>query len=212
MTTGLKRSRVYLDRQRQCGDRTHPGDCGQALADLIGFMHGGHFDIDFPDPGVEGLDLLAQQGDHVFGFGWDGRLLFNGGQKWTDLTDALGGDYAEFRAVAAERIDELGPLTNQDLAYLQDHALSLLRDGLHRYEMHVWSCRCFIDCLGVVAVILATPDIGFDVLRRDQTHRVTERGQFPGPMVRASTGFHRDAGRHKLLEKGQKLRTADINS
>jgi hypothetical protein len=64
--------------------------------------------------------------------------------------------------------------------------------------------------LGVVAVILAAFDIGFDVLGRDKTHLVTERGQFASPMVPAAAGFHGDPGRWQLFEEGQQLRTAEI--
>src|ERR1019366_6702682 len=53
-------------------------------------------------------------------------------------------------------------------------------------------------------------DIGFDVLRRDQTHRVAERAQFACPVVRAATGFNGDFGGEKLLEERQQLPTAEV--
>ena len=78
--------------------------------------------------------------------------------------------------MAAERVDQQGPLTNKGLPHLQNHALSLLRNRLHGHEMHARPPRRFTDRLGVVAVILAAFDIGFDVLGRNQTHLVAERG------------------------------------
>ena len=81
--------------------------------------------------------------------------------------ETLGGDHAELGRVATERIDHQGPLTDQCLAHLQNHALSLLRDGLHGYDMHARPPGGLTDRLGVVAVILAMLDVGFDVLRWD---------------------------------------------
>ena len=49
--------------------------------------------------------------------------------------------------------------------------------------MHAGTAGGLANRLGVVAVVLAAFDIGFDVLRRDETWRVTERGQFARPMV-----------------------------
>jgi hypothetical protein len=70
----------------------------------------------------------------------------------------------------------------------------------------------FADRLGVITVVLAAFDIGFDVLGWDKTHFMASRGQFASPMVRAATGFHGDLGRRKLFEEGQQLRTAEIDS
>src|SRR5271165_5073300 len=101
VTTGFKRRGIDLDRQRQRGDWAHAGDRGQALAHRVGFVRGGEFDLYFLDPGVEIRDLLAQQVGHVFGLGWDGGLLFNGGQQRANLGQPLAGDHAEFGGVAA---------------------------------------------------------------------------------------------------------------
>src|SRR5215213_1695290 len=54
-------------------------------------------------------------------------------------------------------------------------------------------------------------DVGFDVLRRDQAHRMAKRGQFAGPMVSATAGFHGDLRRRQLGEKGDHLRAAEID-
>jgi hypothetical protein len=61
MAARFKRSWIDLDRERQRGERSHAGNRGQTLADLVGFMRGGQFGIEFLYPGVEMLDLLAQQ-------------------------------------------------------------------------------------------------------------------------------------------------------
>jgi hypothetical protein len=101
-------------------------------------------------------------------------------------------------------------LTNQCLAHLQNHALSLLRDGLRGYGMHARPPRGFTDRRGVVAVILAGFDIRLDVLRWDQTHRMAERDQFASPIMRAATRFQGDFGRWASLEERNHLRAAEI--
>ena len=127
-----------------------------------------------------------------------------------DLAEPFAGDHAEFGGVASERIGQLGPLANQAFTHLQNHALRLLRDRLHWNKMHARSPCRLADRLGVVTVILAALDVGFDVLGRDQTHLVAQRDQFASPMVCAAAGFHGNLGGRKLGEKGKQLRTAEI--
>jgi hypothetical protein len=61
------------------------------------------------------------------------------------------------------------------------------------------------DCFGVVSIVFSTFDVGFDVLGRDKTHRVAERGQFASPIVRASTCFQSDDGGSEFPEEGDHL-------
>ena len=81
------------------------------------------------------------------------------------------------------RVAQNGALTDQSIAHLQHHALSLLGTGFHRHEMHAGTASGLANRLGIVAVVPAAFNIGFDVLRRDETWRVTEIGQFARPMV-----------------------------
>ena len=206
----FERAGIDLDRQRQCGDRTDAGDGGQALADRIGFVRGGQPSIDVSDLGVERLDLLAQNLEHGLGFGWNGGLLFNNAQQDRDLAAPVAGDHAEFRGMTAHRVAQLGPLIDQGPAYLQHHSLGLLVERLHRHEMHAGTPARFADRRGVVAVILAAFDIRRHVLRRDQMHLVAERGQFPGPMMAAATGFQGNLGGRQLGEEVDHLPAAQI--
>ena len=77
--------------------------------------------------------------------------------------------------------------------------------------MHARSPCRLANCLGVISVIFATFDVGLDVLGRDQTYLVAERGQFAGPMVTAAVGFHGNLGGRKLREEGGQLRAAEID-
>ena len=79
----------------------HSQNRGQTSAYRLGSVRGGEFDLYFLDPGVEIRDLPAQQDGHVFGLGWDGGLLFDGGQQRANLGPPLAGDHAEFGGVAA---------------------------------------------------------------------------------------------------------------
>src|SRR4051794_18360061 len=135
------------------------------------------------------LDLLAQESGHFPGLGRDGGLLFNGSQQWTNLAKSPAGDHTELSGMAAERVGHLSSLTNQGFAHLQNHALGLLRDGLHGHEVHARPPRRFADRFSIVTVVLAAFDIGFDVLRWNKTYLMAERGQFASPMMRATTGF-----------------------
>ena len=113
--------------------------------------------------------------------------------------------------MAAHCVDQSGALTDQGLTHLQDHALGLLRDGFHRHEMHALTPGGLADRFGVVSIVLAAFDKGFDILRRDETHRVAERGQFAGPMMRRATGFQGDDGGRELPEVGNYLPAAEID-
>ena len=48
------------------------------------------------------------------------------------------------------------------------------------------------------------------VLRRDQQHFVSERGQFPCPVVTTAAGFDGDRGRRQFLEERQRLGALEI--
>jgi transposase len=113
--------------------------------------------------------------------------------------------------VSAECVDQQGPLANQAFAHLQNHCLSLLRDRLYRHEMHPRSPCRLADSLGVIAIVLGALDVGFDVLRWNQTDLVAKRDQFASPMVSAATGFHGNLGGGKLREEGDELRAAEID-
>src|ERR1700722_11388601 len=119
---------------------------------------------------------------------------------------------AELSGVTTHRVDQSDTLADQCLTYLQDHTLGLLPDGFHRHVMHAWSPGRLADRFGVVAIVFAAFDIGFDVLRWDETYRVAERGEFAGPIVRAATGFQGNNGGWKLLEERRHLRATKVDA
>src|SRR5271165_3957719 len=92
-------------------------------------------------------------------------------------------------------------MSHQGFAYLQDHALGLLRERFHRHEMHARAPRRLADGFGVVPVVLAAFDVRFDVLRRNETRLVAERGQFASPVVGTAARFQDDLRGRELPEE-----------
>ena len=78
--------------------------------------------------------------------------------------------------------------------------------------MHARPPGRLTDRLRVVTVVLAAFDIGFDVLGRDKSHLMAERGQFAGPIVRPAAGFQGDDGRRELPEEGDHLCAAEVDA
>src|ERR1019366_1862613 len=81
-----------------------------------------------------------------------------------------------------------------------------------RHRVDVRAPGCFGDRFGVIAVVLGTFDEGLHILRRDQTQSVAQRGQRPGPVMGAATGFHDDLGGRKLFEERYQPRPPQIQA
>src|ERR1700727_2362247 len=212
MAAGFEHRRVDLDGQCQRDNWADARYGDQTLAELAGFVRGAQFGVDFLDTGLNFVNLPAKKDEHLHGLRRYGRGLFNSREQRHDLSRALGGDDAELSGVTTHRVDQSDTLADQCLTYLQDHTLGLLPDGFHRHVMHAWSPGGLADRFGVVAIVFAAFDIGFDVLRWDETYRVAERGQFAGPIVRAATGFQGNNGGWKLLEERHHLRATKVDA
>ena len=83
---------------------------------------------------------------------------------------------------------------------------------LHWNEVHPRTPRRLTDRFGVIAIIFAAFDIGLDVLWRDKTHRMAERGQFPSPTMRAAAGFQGDDSGRELAEERVHLRATKVGA
>src|SRR6516225_4331088 len=57
---------------------------------------------------------------------------------------------------------------------------------------------CLADRLRIDRVVLATPHVSLDVLRRDQQHLVPQPPQHPCPVVRGAASLHADSRRRQL--------------
>ena len=206
MAAGLEDCRV-TDRCRQrrrCG-RADAGNRHQPLTHLV-------FPRLFGQPRVEVLDPLfgvAQLVDEALEnasrqTGNPGILQVghHGGQL-RDLAGALGCDNAELGEVSTQRVDQLSLLGDQRLAHPVDRQGALLLLALDRDKPHARSLHRFADRFGIGPVILLALDVGFDILRRHQPHRVAEPSKFPCPKVRPGTGLHPNHTRRKIDEERQ---------
>ena len=114
---------------------------------------------------------------------------------------ALRRDDADFAQVAAQRVEERGPLADQLLANAMAHQLRLVLHRAQRHEPLPRPKRCFADRRRVGRVGLVAPDVGLHVRRRDQFHLVPERRDLAAPMMRAPARLQRhDARREPAKE------------
>ena len=107
--------------------------------------------------------------------------------------------------MAAQCIDQLRPLTDQQFARREQHRARLLPDRLHRHAADR-GLRCrHADRFGIIAIVLAPPDERFDVLWWDQPHPVAERLQRTSPVMRAAASFQNHLQWRQPLEKPEKI-------
>ena len=99
--------------------------------------------------------------------------------------------------MGAQRVDQHGPLADQQVASPMQHQHRLLIFALHRHERHMRSCHCLGDGGGVCRVILLAPlNIGFDTRRWDQPDLMAQRRHSPCPVMGRRARFHaHQAGR-----------------
>ena len=92
-----------------------------------------------------------------------------------------------------DAVNQGGALLHIALAGAMHEQSRLLLDALDRHEAHVGAGDGFGDGCRIRCIVLAAPAthaVGGDELGRHQAHGVAERGELPGPVVSAGTGFH----------------------
>ena len=110
---------------------------------------------------VEPLKSLGQNLNGRFGGVRKRRVTFGQLKQLVDAANSLGGDNAEFRKMAAKRVDAHGPLLDQQFTRLVQHQRGLLLRALDRNEAHSRSRHRFAAGIGVDRVV--TP--GFNALK-----------------------------------------------
>jgi hypothetical protein len=132
------------------------------------------------------------------------RVLDDGNQA-RGVRRPLRHDLPELAQVAAQGVDRLRALADQQLASAEDHrgALGLL--ALHGHEAHRGSLRCLADRLRVRRIVLLPLHEGFDVGGRDETDLVAQLADLAAPEMRAAAGFHRHQARRQVAEERQYL-------
>ena len=117
--------------------------------------------------------------------------------------NALGGDEAELRQMAAQRVDAHRSLLDQQLPGLVQHQHGLLIRALDRHETHVGPRHRLADRRRVGRVVLAALDVGLDVGGAINTTSCPIARKLARPIVRRSAGLHADAAGR---ESGQRTR------
>lgn len=115
------------------------------------------------------------------------------------ILDPLGDNNTEFGKVRADCIHRHVLLSDKQLTRPMKHQRALLLHRFHWHEAHGRSRHCLADCFSIGCVFLVTLDVWLDILRWQQTHIMTERYDFPSPMVRGRAGL--DADRQAFIAR-----------
>src|ERR1019366_5975128 len=93
-------------------------------------------------------------------------------------------DGPELGKVGPDHIDHRSLLADKQMARAMERQTALLLGGRGRDEPHVHPADSLADGLRVGGVVLLPFDVGFNVGRRHQPHRVAERLKLARPMMR----------------------------
>jgi hypothetical protein len=104
------------------------------------------------------------------------------------------------------------PLTNAALMSRPDPMQGLEVLLLHPFDghkAHGGLGHGFTDGFGIAGIVLRRLHIGFDKLWGDQPHVVAMLAKTPGPVMGTPTGFHPNAERWYIRNKGQQFTAGD---
>ncbi|MOA04528.1 hypothetical protein D3C78_1240870 [compost metagenome] len=119
-------------------------------------------------------------------------------------------DQAKLAQQAADLVDQRRSCPDQPASDPMQGLAGLLLGTFHLDVAHVRSAGRLANRLRVIGVVLATFDVGFDELRRDQPHFVAQRSQLTRPVVRATAGLHGNQARLELAEEVEHLRALEL--
>jgi hypothetical protein len=92
--------------------------------------------------------------------------------------------------MAAQGIDDLGPLPHQKIAGPEHHRSGLGRLALGCHKAHGGKLSRLADRLGLRGIGLLALDERLHVSGWDQSHMVAELADFARPVVRTAAGLH----------------------
>src|ERR1019366_26873 len=188
--------------QSRGGDDPNSGNGRQPLAGLVLAMPGQQAPLEPMDLSGQGIELTSQHqqsGPDQIGK----RRSFGLVQPFDEFghsTRPLRGDQPKLGSVSADRVDQHGPLTHQQLAgsMQRQHALTL--GALDRHEAHRRPGYRLADRFGVGSSVLLPTNIGLYIRGWHQPYIMSQRGEFPRPEVRRRTRLHADQARRKGRE------------
>ena len=148
-----------------------PGIVIESARGFVPFGASGDFDVKSLDLGLKTLQSLNKSEQ-------TGASLFrNRGGRIFDLRDqlvyvdsALRSDEPELAHMAAQRIDDLGSLSDEKIAGSENYGRGLFRLALHGDEAHRWPLSGLTYCLSVGHVVFLPLHERLNVSRWDQAH------------------------------------------
>src|SRR6516164_10155246 len=110
----------------------------------------------------------------------------------------LGCHQSELGKVRTKCVDQLSPLTDQEIAHPVQHQHALLLDVLDRHKSHRWPGDGLADRRCIGRVVLAALHIGFDIGRRHEPRVMPQPPEFACPLMRRCARFHPNAARRQI--------------
>lgn len=110
--------------------------------------------------------------------------------KSPDMVYTLAHDDAVFSKMAAKRVDQLRPLSDEQITGTKEHGPGLLLCCLHSHCPHGGTLSGLSDCLRISDIILLSLDLRLHIDRSDEPNLMAEPGKFSAPAVRRSAGLH----------------------
>jgi len=177
----------------------------------IGLGHGHDLGLDGGTGAVQPVDLLQHQAQHRQQHRRD--PLVTGGDEPAQFGKAappLCCDDAEFGQLAAQVVDQLGVLLDQQVARPLEPTRGLALEALDRDKPHVRTAYRGADRGRIALVVLVAPHERLHIGCRDQPHLVTQGAQLPPPVMRRSASLDPDQRRFEPGEEFQDLRSPQL--
>src|SRR5262245_55285438 len=200
-----------LGHQRGSDDRTNARDFLQPSAFFTRAVPGMDTFLDGHDLCPDSRILASKDGEAEPRGRWNAivRLISDNLEQFGSAVAALCRDNAELGHMPTDCIRQHRSLTNQKLAAAMRHQAGLLLFRLRRHKPHRRPRDRFADCGSVVGIIFAALQIGFYVVRRQQSHRVAERLKLTAPIMCGRTRLNADEAGRQCREEFQQLRSGN---
>src|SRR5215813_3934931 len=110
----------------------------------------------------------------------------------------LGSHQSELGKVRTKCVDQLSPLTDQEIPRPVQHQHALLLDVLDRHKSHRWPRDGLADRRCIGRVVLAALPIGLDIGRRHEPRVMPQLPELACPLMGRCAGLHANAARRQI--------------
>src|SRR5262249_30919957 len=104
----------------------------------------------------------------------------------------------ELGKVRTKCVDQLSPLTDQEVPRPVQHQHALLLDVLDRHKSHRWPRDGLADRRRIGRIVLAALHIGFDIGWRHEPRVMSQLFELACPLMRRCARFHANAARRQI--------------